>query len=490
MSYEGVITRVASSKTSKVNWITDKSRLFFDSLSVVRSLNRDYKKNLWETNFYDIKKYLYYKDFISSNSFSSKFLYFIAGNVALETLNMLIILNNLFSFLRVRKLEESQLNNIDFESNLQINSFRKESYLTKSSLGLLLGTYMRYEGPSFNLKLRQRFFRSKFKLLSFGCFLDLTIPTVSLGSNLGTFKSLVEGKNLLCVDIINAKNPFIVCSSELFKRYDSNSFIWSLTYLNSFLTKNFNNINILNSLNNNVGFNTVAKLPHLTSQDLNNSEGLYFINSNLPTICSTKKLVDIKMLKFFNNEVSSNLNQKVIYQDTVIPVGNLFNKLSGNYTYLPTNLIFEDNETFINTEGFVKRVSKIVDPQINSKNSWQLLRKLLINFEKFNFINNKKDSNGLYFNSNNLLNFKNYISFHYYASCVLTSLNFFLLSNNQPILKITSPSFKPSSSKLVITKVKHWLDDFFSGGKDSYSHYSTVLINCSSLLKVESTNFH
>jgi hypothetical protein len=39
------------------------------------------------------------------------------------------------------------------------------------------------------------------------------------------------------------------------------------------------------------------------------------------------------------------------------------------------------------------------------------------------------------------------------------------------------------------TKVKYWLDDFFSGGKDEYSQNSLVLTNCSKILRTESSNF-
>jgi hypothetical protein len=491
MSYEGTITRITGSKTTKVAWITDKSRLFFDAISnIKKSMNKGEIKGLWNNYFRNFQRYLYYRDFVSSRFFRSKFLFFIVNNIANETLNIIILLNNAFSFLKIRKLEESKLDNVDLESNFQINQCNNDSFLFKSNFCLLIGSYIRYEGPSFNLKLRQRSLRSQFKLLSLGCFMDLTIPSMSLGSNTDTLKSLFEGKNLLCLDLVQSKNPFIVCSNELFKRHDNKALIWGFNYLNKFLTKNYISLNVLNSSINDVGLNTVFKFLPLNSSDLNNSEGLYFINSNVPAVCNTKKLVEIKMLKFFNSTPSF-LAQNISYQgNSSVRLDSITNKLSTEYSHLPVQLFFESNDTFIDTEGFVKRTTRIVTPQLNSKNSWQLLRKLLINFDKFLFTNNTRNNNSIVFNSNSLLNFKNYINFNHYAVCTLTSLNIYLSVQNQPIKKIRNFFFKQSSSKLFTSKIKHWLDDFFCGGKDGFTNHSSVLANCSDLMRVKITNFH
>jgi hypothetical protein len=47
-----------------------------------------------------------------------------------------------------------------------------------------------------------------------------------------------------------------------------------------------------------------------------------------------------------------------------------------------------------------------------------------------------------------------------------------------------------SSFKLLNTKVKSWLDDFFNNnGKDSFSYNSSVLVNCSKITRSSTTNF-
>ena len=47
-------------------------------------------------------------------------------------------------------------------------------------------------------------------------------------------------------------------------------------------------------------------------------------------------------------------------------------------------------------------------------------------------------------------------------------------------------------TKLKFTKNKtnFWLDDFYLGGKDIYSRFSSVMIECSKSFRIENTNFN
>ena len=79
----------------------------------------------------------------------------------------------------------------------------------------------------------------------------------------------------------------------------------------------------------------------------------------------------------------------------------------------------------------------------------------------------------------NYFNFKNYINFQFYAAQTLTSLSFYLNKQNLPIVKSSILSFKSAKIKVIDTKLKNWLDDFFNtNGKDSFSYNSSVLIIC------------
>ena len=157
---------------------------------------------------------------------------------------------------------------------------------------------------------------------------------------------------------------------------------------------------------------------------------------------------------------------------------------------LPSNVYFEDNETFINSHGFFKRISKLIPLKNNSKTNWQIIRKLFIySYRTASQITNKKNNNILVYDCGNFFDFRNFINFIYYSTHSLTSLNFLLTTNNKPFYNLTINLFKVASIKLWNTKLKFWLDDFFTGGKDGYSPNSLILNICSKNIRENSSNF-
>jgi NADH dehydrogenase/NADH:ubiquinone oxidoreductase subunit G len=53
-----------------------------------------------------------------------------------------------------------------------------------------------------------------------------------------------------------------------------------------------------------------------------------------------------------------------------------YNQIYDKYFHLPTTMFYENNETFISTEGLIKRTTKLVSKG-KVKNNWQILRKCL-----------------------------------------------------------------------------------------------------------------
>ena len=160
------------------------------------------------------------------------------------------------------------------------------------------------------------------------------------------------------------------------------------------------------------------------------------------------------------------------------------------YQIFKIKLNFEDNETYINTQGLVKRVTKLIHFKKESKNNWQIIRKFYANSKKLPYLNNVKDSNLLNFDCINILNYKNYINFQFSASSSLTSLSFYLNKNNKPIIKNSKSSLKDTKIKMFNTKLKCWLDDFFMGSnKDSFSYNSSVMSKNSKIVRINSSNF-
>ena len=124
-----------------------------------------------------------------------------------------------------------------------------------------------------------------------------------------------------------------------------------------------NQLNILNATLNDVGFVNYANLKSLEYKDFTNSTGIYFINNSFSSP-NIKKLLSLKLLNFFkqdkfNNKIlitqNSNLDIKLIMQ-----LRKSF-KLN-NHLHLPNTVLFETSGTYINTEGVINKVTRIVTP--------------------------------------------------------------------------------------------------------------------------------
>jgi len=189
------------------------------------------------------------------------------------------------------------------------------------------------------------------------------------------------------------------------------------------------------------------------------------------------------------------LPNKVFVDQNIVSLNELiFNKgkndLFTNYFYLPSNLFLEDNETYINTQGLIKRTTKLIHFKKDSKTNWQITRKFYANTKSVVFFNNIKDNNLISFDCISFFNFRNFINFQFYAVQTLTSLSFYLIKKNTPLSRSLNTNFKFTQTKVLNTKMKGWLDDFFNGnGKDFFSYNSSVLVNCSKIMRSSTTNF-
>jgi len=468
-------------------WLTDKGRLFFDGMFEKSSG----KGTNWEEFFNEVSELIYFIDHLNLHKRNVFSFIFAFENLSLETLNMLYLLKQSCSIIDLKKVE-SHKNANDFESQYQLGSSTEKPKLHMSTLGILINTNPRYEGYILNLSLRQRFLKGNFKLLNVGPMLDLTFPTYNLGSNFSILKSLGEGTHLSCQDIKYAELPLLITNTELSRRSDSKIFMEVLKYT-SVLDTAWNGFNVLNHNISSAGIQSLNKFLPLSTEDFINFFGLYYINVSLGSTANMKKLIELHLLKIFNT--NNALSNKVFIDQNVSPTNeSVFkkseNKLFNNYFHLPSNLFLEDNETYINTQGLIKRTTKLINFKKDAKTNWQITRKFYANTKSLVFFNNRKDNNLINFDSVNSFNFKNYVNFQFYAVQTLTSLSFYLTKQNAPLLKPAKSTIKPTRTKVLNTKVKGWLDDFFNGnGKDSFSYNSSVLVNCSKIMRSSSTNF-
>lgn len=483
-------------------WLTDKGRQFFDGIfgTWTSEGGKDdsvaLNKQSWLHIIKSIVKTLYIFDHCSRLHNKNHFFTIVFENLSLEVMSLLLIMSQNYSFIKLRRAESYKTNN-DLEANFQLNLASDKLKLQSSNLCLLVSTNTRYEGYYLNLNLRQRFFKGNFKCLSIGSSVDLTFPVSFLGSNLKILKGIAEGNNLVCQDLKLAKNPTLVLNSELFKRTDGNNLLEMLKvmkYSNVF-SKTWNGINTLSPSLNETGTQMLANFSPINEKDLTNFSSLYLINTTAENIPNIKKITEAKLLSL-SLKPSQTVNTNKLFLDQNTLVNNnvmLYNKIAADntvdkYFYLPNSMFYENEETFVSTEGLIKRTSKLIFRK-KTKNSWQILRRFFKHIKGNSTFLNQKDNNTIFFNSKKISNFKNFINFQFYATQSLTNLNFYLSIKNQSFIPYGNSNFKSKTVKISNTKLKYWLDDFFSGGKDEYSKNSLTMLNCSNILRAESTNF-
>ena len=474
---------------SSNTWLTDKGRQFFDGIFGVWNLSdKNNITEVWSNIIKSITQTLYLFEHCQKHQSNNNFFIIVFENLSLELLSIITILAQTKSFIKLRRAENLKINN-DLETNLQLNLTSQKTKFNTSTLCLLVSNNPRYEGYHLNLNLRQRHLKGNFKCLIIGSLIDLTFPVSFLGSNFNILKTIVEGNNLLCQKFKSSQNPMVILNYELLKRNDikENLEILKIFKYANMSNLTWNSLNMLNSSLSETGTQSLNKFSPLNHKDLTNFSLLHFLNVTASNIPNLNKITELKLLNYKNittNNLILDQNYKI---NNNINFSHHIN--SKHYIHLPSSLFYENEETFINTEGFIKKTRKLIFRK-KTKNNWQILRRIFKHLHKNIVFLNDKNNNLIFFNSKKILNFKNYINFHYQATQTLTNLNFYLNTKNKNFVILNNVSnFKQKKLKLKITKLKYWLDDFFQGGKDEYSQNSLVLSNCSKILRTKSTNF-
>lgn len=478
-------------------WLTDKGRQFFDAIfdksadEVVKLENVSVKTaKQWERLFNNIKKTFYVFDICNFKYANKSFFLIVFENASLEVLNFLSLICQLTSLIKVRRLEKINLDS-SLEQSFQLNSATSLSKISNSSLCVVVGTNPRYEGSFLNLKLRQRYLKGNFKVLTLGSLLDLTFPISYLGSDVSTLKTVVEGNHSFCKDIVSADNPMFVTNTETLKHSNIQTVFNTFKVLkySNLLSRVWYGINVLSSSLPETGFYTVSRFGSLTVKDLASFSSLYSLNVNLNSVAEIHTIAKSRLLRYksLNNLVNSQL---CVNQSSDFSATSSFKFISfKHYLYLPKSNFFETQETYINAEGFRKISSKLIFRK-NQKSDWQLLRKFAHSLIDSGSVTCLKDNSMLFYNSKSLFDFKNFINFQFQVTQNLTTLNDYVGGLNKKfVIYKKFDRFKDLKVKLNNAKLKYWLDDFYTGGKDTFCQNSLTLTKCSTNYRLQVTNF-
>lgn len=473
------------SEKSTNSWISDKTRFSFDGMFSANRLPTSYidkftvkgKYAFWKTLLKEIVLTLYFVEhlyFYNMNKFKITFIY--DFSISLETLGSLKILSNKFEFICLKCIEQSH-ENIDIESDF-ISLKNQEKLISNSDFVCLIGFNPRYESSKLNSLLRKRYKEGQFKVLSIGSVFNMTFPVESISLNTRSIQEILEGTHHICQQISVSKNPLFMVSSEVFKRQDSKFINRFISNIKTFSGKSTLSITPISLVNNQVGVNYLNLNKNFTHKHLKNSSALYFVDtqSSNPYV---QKLVSVLSLQGIKSDFSKILMEQFF--------GSNYSKQSfPNKFLIPSKHFFENSDTFLNTEGLIKRSFKIVKSPKFSKTSWKIIRAFSNYFSNISLLTNIVPSTVNVplevYDQKSLLQLMYLPSVNYNSNSVFNSI--ISCSKNLSVNCYHNSYVKFFNSKLSFT-----VDDFYIGGKDNYSKLSSVMVKCSKQLRVDSSNF-
>nr|YP_010394638.1 NADH dehydrogenase subunit 11 [Plasmopara halstedii]DAZ89075.1 TPA_asm: NADH dehydrogenase subunit 11 [Plasmopara halstedii] len=359
--FNNEIVRILPKTNFDINkeWISNKTRYFFDSLKYQRlkyPLLKDTDNNFYKISWLDALNIIN-KKFTTVDS--SKIKSIIGDLTDLESL-----------FLLKKNLNKLGILNIDYEyllnnQNIQINSDLTSNFLfnntlksiKESDLCLIIGSDIRKEGSILNIHLINRLKMGNFKLAYIGNKTNFTYPIEHLGLTFKTLINIILGKHLFCKNLKKAKKPIIIIGKNILNQ--KNGFFLIKKLQNLLINKN--NINFFNSQTSLINFFEIT-FPKL--QNLSNIPELYYLfNTNL------------------QNKLRISDKTFIIYQ------GHHFTQDAQNSNLILPGLTFlEKNGMYINLEGFIQKNEQILNLNTEQRKDSTIYRNI------YKFLLNKNQS--------------------------------------------------------------------------------------------------
>jgi len=381
---------------------------------------------------------------------------------------------------------------LNYENSLEIFSDFRYYFLLNTTIVslesativLLLGTNLRHELPLLNSRLRKNylFTNKQLSVYSVGLsFTYLTFPVKNLGNSLFSVVNIFVGKSIILKDIsfkdfvnssfLNFETsiyllPKIFIGVSLLNRTDGISILNSAFY---FINKKFKNISFSNCLSIVSPFLGRISVAEVGSFTINKAFGV--VNAfSFFYFCGVNDFYDLP------------LNSFVVYQGFFKSNTFLFNK--ANLIFPATNF-FERNSIYLNIEGRLRCVNKVIIPFKFLFSDQDIVKGLTI-FKKKIIAHNfsvLKNFNVLNF-FKRLINYKCLfvLEINYIAYSLAALLNLTLVSG----LRKKNFSFGFFDNLLYNTLINRVINNYYSS--DMFSRNSKIMSICAT--KVLSNNFY
>jgi NADH-quinone oxidoreductase subunit G len=352
---DGEVLRVTPRINEAINeeWISDKTRFFYDGLKTQRldtpyiKINGKLTACSWVDAFESIKAKI--------STLKPVQMAAIAGDLADQE-----------SQLALRMLLDSYgINNRDCRPYGALIPYNQRSqYLFNSTIQgveqadaiLLIGTNPRLEATILNARIRKAVVNNSCKVALIGMEADLTYPYQFLGDAPSVLDELISGAHEFANVLKSAKNPIIILGMECFRRADLDAILY---YANKLHEK----------------FGVAVNVLHIAAACVGGLDAGF---TPIADGKNTREIVD----------AAENGSIKLVYllnADMNVDFGDAFVVYQGHHgdlgahkadVILPGLAFSEKNSTYVNTEG-VSQLTCVATPAPgDAKEDWKIIRAL------------------------------------------------------------------------------------------------------------------
>ena len=357
-------------ETLNEDWITNKTRFAFDSISIQRhyypkiNINGNWIICSWANAIQVYLAALRAANYDNVSAICGKY-------TDLQTAKNI---KNFFNSLGSNNIsyENSKYNLMDFRCNYLLNT--SINNLENISALILINCDLRVENPLLNSRIRKNYSKTQIPVFSFGNALTYTTyPIINVGNSINSLLKFIKGKyyhfsklifnNFRNLSFVNCfipyrPHPIIIVGSGLLDRTDSTSILLAINHLIKNTNGLFNHTNLLNLAPANLGFISCAEEGF--SFGTINQGGTNFIH-HIGTEYIAKK----------------NNNGFNVYQGYQSPEN--FSNLD---LYLPVATHFEKVSTYLNLEGRLRQTKIAISAPESVLTDSELIKLLFITKNK------------------------------------------------------------------------------------------------------------
>ena len=366
-TYNWEVKRVLPRLNNEINeeWISDKSRYSCDGLLKQR-LDVPYikKNNKLQKSNWDEALDLMISKIKETNPNE------IAGH-----LGDMIGLENALAFKKLFEKFNSQ--NLELrEKKFYINTNEKMNYIFNSSIQgieesdliLLIGANPRHEATMINARIRKAFVKNNLPVFSIGNPGDLTYNYTIIGNSTKDISKLINKESNFSKKLLSSKKPIIIIGESALGLKSGKYIFESIKKFlndNSFISKDWNALNILTQNASTVGLIDLKVLP-------NKNDYSFFDKLN------DGKFKFLYLLGSDNLEFKKN-KEFIVYQGSHGDRGAEIADI-----VLPNAAYTEQNALYENLEGRVQECRKASYPIGESKEDWKIFNLILKKLDKKN----------------------------------------------------------------------------------------------------------